>query len=325
MVTSSAVVGSSAMSSRGRIASAIAMTARWRMPPEYSWGYARADPGRVGQLDAGQQLEAPASLRIRAGHAVRGHRLRDLVADAHERVERGHRVLVDHREPIAAQPPHLRPPGSVVELPALEADGPAVDGERRRSRRMTASIVSDLPEPLSPTTPTRLARAPRRGRCRGRSPGHRARPARRRPSGRGPRAAGRRPVDRRPPGRASPGGATPGAGRAAARRAAPAARNGPAPGMMAPRMRASRAPGAAGDGAAAAHAHVCHPMSANRIASLVSVGAPKSLDEPDVDPRAPPRAACPSASGCRSRPRSRPACPRRCERPRPPRSGRSAP
>ena len=34
MVTSSAVVGSSAISSRGSQASAIAIIARWRMPPE---------------------------------------------------------------------------------------------------------------------------------------------------------------------------------------------------------------------------------------------------------------------------------------------------
>ena len=39
MVTSSAVVGSSAMSSAGRQISAIAIMARWRMPPDSSNGY----------------------------------------------------------------------------------------------------------------------------------------------------------------------------------------------------------------------------------------------------------------------------------------------
>ena len=38
-VTSSAVVGSSAMSSCGRHRSAMAIITRWRMPPENSWGY----------------------------------------------------------------------------------------------------------------------------------------------------------------------------------------------------------------------------------------------------------------------------------------------
>ena len=38
MVTSSAVVGSSAMMMRGLQASAMAIMTRWRMPPESSWG-----------------------------------------------------------------------------------------------------------------------------------------------------------------------------------------------------------------------------------------------------------------------------------------------
>jgi hypothetical protein len=38
IVTSSAVVGSSAMSSDGWQASAIAIMTRWRMPPESWWG-----------------------------------------------------------------------------------------------------------------------------------------------------------------------------------------------------------------------------------------------------------------------------------------------
>ena len=38
-VTSSAVVGSSAMSRRGSLMTAIAITTRWRMPPENSCGY----------------------------------------------------------------------------------------------------------------------------------------------------------------------------------------------------------------------------------------------------------------------------------------------
>jgi hypothetical protein len=39
VVTSSAVVASSAISSRGLEASAMAMTTRWRMPPESWWAY----------------------------------------------------------------------------------------------------------------------------------------------------------------------------------------------------------------------------------------------------------------------------------------------
>ena len=40
MVTSRAVVGSSAMMTSGLFAMAMAMTTRWRMPPENLWGYA---------------------------------------------------------------------------------------------------------------------------------------------------------------------------------------------------------------------------------------------------------------------------------------------
>ena len=40
MVTSSAVVGSSAISNCGSLASAMAIITRWRWPPESSWGYA---------------------------------------------------------------------------------------------------------------------------------------------------------------------------------------------------------------------------------------------------------------------------------------------
>jgi len=42
VVTSSAVVGSSAINSLGRQAMAIASSARWRMPPEISCGYEAA-------------------------------------------------------------------------------------------------------------------------------------------------------------------------------------------------------------------------------------------------------------------------------------------
>ena len=53
VVTSSAVVGSSAMRSRGDWASASAITARWLIPPESSWGYESRSrvEGRVGAHD----------------------------------------------------------------------------------------------------------------------------------------------------------------------------------------------------------------------------------------------------------------------------------
>ena len=74
-------------------------------------------------------------------------------------------------------------------------------------------------------------------------------------------------------------------------------------GRDAPRTRASRAPVPAGM-APGSPCAVCQPMSAKAIASLVSVGAPKSLMVGQSTPGQPLRAASPSASGCRSRPRS---------------------
>ena len=56
-VTSSAVVGSSAISTSGSLAIAMAIIARWRMPPENSCGYCLArvlglrDADEVEQLD----------------------------------------------------------------------------------------------------------------------------------------------------------------------------------------------------------------------------------------------------------------------------------
>ncbi len=57
-ITSSAVVGSSAMIRSGRQASAIAIITRWRWPPESSCGIGLVAPR--GEPDAVQQLLDPA-------------------------------------------------------------------------------------------------------------------------------------------------------------------------------------------------------------------------------------------------------------------------
>ena len=64
------MVGSSAISSLGRPASAIAIITRWRMPPESSCGYWREPPGRLGDAHPVEQLDARA--RGRLGGAVVG-------------------------------------------------------------------------------------------------------------------------------------------------------------------------------------------------------------------------------------------------------------
>ena len=58
-VTSSAVVGSSAISSVGLRAMAMAIMARWRMPPENWCGIVVDPPVRLRDADQPEQLDGP--------------------------------------------------------------------------------------------------------------------------------------------------------------------------------------------------------------------------------------------------------------------------
>src|SRR5881397_2872257 len=89
IVTSSAVVGSSAISSDGLQESAIAIITRWRMPPENSCGYWSTRRSAPRQPLVGAQL------------------LLDLPADGVDRRQRRHRILEDHRDLAAADVAHL--------------------------------------------------------------------------------------------------------------------------------------------------------------------------------------------------------------------------
>ena len=102
VVTSSAVVGSSAIRMSGSSVSAIAIIARWRWPPETWCGY--ASNMRAARADAPQR-----ACRGRAGAVPRAvspvdlDRLLDLAAEREHRVQRRHRFLEDHRDAAAAQ------------------------------------------------------------------------------------------------------------------------------------------------------------------------------------------------------------------------------
>ena len=108
IVTSSAVVGSSAMSSRGLHESAIAIITRCRMPPDSSCGYA---------LSRRRGSEIPTSYRAnprqcwyacrRADALMQRDGFDDLIADGVDRIQRRHRLLEDHRDVFAAHVPHL--------------------------------------------------------------------------------------------------------------------------------------------------------------------------------------------------------------------------
>ena len=64
-VTSSAVVGSSAMSRSGRASSAMAIATRWRMPPLSSCGYCVRRRSRPVDADRGQGVASGLPLASR--------------------------------------------------------------------------------------------------------------------------------------------------------------------------------------------------------------------------------------------------------------------
>ena len=122
IVTSSAVVGSSAMSSLGSQAIAIAIITRCCWPPDICDG--KESMRRSG---SGMPTSASTSIaRLRACAPVMPHvqpqHFLDLEADGEHRVERRHRLLEDHRDVGAAQ---------VLQLAA-------------RQRREVAPAVDDL-------------------------------------------------------------------------------------------------------------------------------------------------------------------------------------
>ena len=130
-VTSSAVVGSSAMSRSGSLAMAIAMTTRWRMPPDSSCGYRLAIRSGPGRPAASSRLTARRQASCRDYLAVQQHALGDLPADAVHRVQRGHRVLEHHRDLRAADPLPLR----LAAAEQLGAGQPDRPGDLRRARQ----------------------------------------------------------------------------------------------------------------------------------------------------------------------------------------------
>ena len=86
------------------MASAIAIITRWRWPPE-SWCGIGAEPA-LGFADADllQELQHADPRRALAQPLVQLQHLADLPLDGVERVERGHRLLEDDADVVAADP-----------------------------------------------------------------------------------------------------------------------------------------------------------------------------------------------------------------------------
>ena len=157
IVTSSAVVGSSAIRTLGLFAIAIAIIARWRIPPENSCGYWSIRRSADGTPTTSSS-SIGALLGVVGAHAlvVDEQRLADLVADREDRVQRRHRILEDHRHVAAADVAQLllRHLQQVLALEdRLALRDPALRREARGSRASRRSC---------PSRTRRRSRAPRR-------------------------------------------------------------------------------------------------------------------------------------------------------------------
>ena len=192
MVTSSAVVGSSAISTSGSPLMAMAPTTRCFMPPLIWCGYW---PMRCsGAAISTRRSAATASFMIsaRGARLRRSDRLAQLVADREHRIERGLRVLQHHRDAPAADLAHL---GRRALQDVLAAQQHlALDGARaalgqqahQRQRRQAlaaarfAHQAQHLAAPAARSS-RRRPPSPRRGAgrngCAGRGPRGRYRPS----------------------------------------------------------------------------------------------------------------------------------------------------
>ena len=150
IVTSSAVVGSSAISNRGSQTSAIAIITRCRMPPDKLIGYIVTQLRGDGMPTAASASTAR-SLRLACRDwKMRAHRLGDLMADGEHRIECAHRLLKDHADAAAAHPAHvgLAELHQVATLEQNLAGAPAAaprqqPEDRQRGERFAAAALAD--------------------------------------------------------------------------------------------------------------------------------------------------------------------------------------
>jgi hypothetical protein len=113
----------------------------------------------VGDLDLPQQLEAALAHRAARGGPMGAQRLLELPADGAHRVERGVRLLEDHRDPAAPDVVEL-PLGELQEVVAVVPDrsGGASAGrqqaeDRPRGHRLAGAGLTDQGEHLTRTDP----------------------------------------------------------------------------------------------------------------------------------------------------------------------------
>ena len=154
-VTSRAVVGSSAMSRSGLQVIAMAIIARWRMPPENSCGYMLARLAASGMPDQVEHLDGALLGVLLAEALVDPGHLADLTADGVHRVQGGERVLEDHGDLAAADlAPLLLAHGEEVaglpqDLALVHLDGGQEAEDRHRGDRLAGARLADDREHLA--------------------------------------------------------------------------------------------------------------------------------------------------------------------------------
>ena len=153
VVTSSAVVGSSAIRMSGSSISAMAIIARCRWPPEIWCGIGVVHARRFGQVHGSEHVEHTPAPRLACRRLMDLDHLLDLPADREHRVQRRHRLLEDHRDAAAAQRAHalgrrLEQVLAAVEDAACARSARGATWNRPRIER----AITDLPDPDSPTT-----------------------------------------------------------------------------------------------------------------------------------------------------------------------------
>ncbi len=154
MVTSSAVVASSATRIFGSLAIAIAIIARWRMPPENSCGY-----WRHRALASGMPTRSSSWIvRVRASAELDARPCARMVSSIWSPMDMtGLSDVFGSWKIIAMSLPRIGRSSSVDSstrfLPFI-ITAPDTLAEVRRSSPIAASQVTLLPEPDSPTTPS---------------------------------------------------------------------------------------------------------------------------------------------------------------------------
>ena len=114
----------------------------------------RHHPRRIGQLHRADDLEHFRAAFRRGERRVRREHLVDLVAAAHHRIQRRHRLLEDHRHARAAQRPQPRLVDGEQVLAGEQDFAVRSPCRPAGSRPIVACAMTLLPEPDSPTRHT---------------------------------------------------------------------------------------------------------------------------------------------------------------------------